>query len=206
MEDTLSRNEEVRRTAQYIIKHCIDGTDQSARRAALAHLRASIGKPLSQSVEIWPLILGNVPEHFIGTRATITYELKAVIYAMQLYALFEQGADHSAQETNKCSETSQGDACQKKLYTSMGVTLRVLRVDEGSRPAMDRRFNVMITANDFESFIYYLRQLTRLLKGKTKLEKPSIDYGTLASDLYALQFLDSENVRLKWAQDYYSTK
>ncbi|MDK8692366.1 type I-E CRISPR-associated protein Cse2/CasB, partial [Gardnerella swidsinskii] len=62
---------------------------------------------------------------------------------------------------------------------------------------------VMITASDYESFYYYLRQLVRLLKSRTKENQQSIDYSKLARDLYLLQFEDSEKVRLSWAQEYY---
>ncbi|EPI42421.1 type I-E CRISPR-associated protein Cse2/CasB [Gardnerella vaginalis] len=183
-----------------IIKQFFDGLDIASRRAMLAQLRHTIGKPLSQSVEIWPWILSNVPENFINKYGEVSYQLQAVINTLQIYSLYEQGGVEKLGDKNS-NESEESES--KKSYSNMGTTLRGLRSDEGVRGAMDRRFSVMITASDYESFYYYLRQLVRLLKGRTKDNRQAINYIQLARDLYLLQFEDSEKVRLSWAQEYY---
>ena len=183
-----------------IIKQFLDGSDIASRRAMLAQLRHTIGKPLSQSVEIWPWILSNVPESFINKYGEVSYQLQAVINTLQIYSLYEQGGVEKLGDKNS-NESEESES--KKSYSNMGTTLRELRSDEGVRGAMDRRFSVMITASDYESFYYYLRQLVRLLKGRTKDNRQAINYTQLARDLYLLQFEDSEKVRLSWAQEYY---
>ncbi|WP_422113606.1 type I-E CRISPR-associated protein Cse2/CasB [Gardnerella sp. DNF00536] len=183
-----------------IIKQFFDGSDIASRRAMLAQLRHTIGKPLSQSVEIWPWILSNVPENFINKYGEVSYQLQAVINTLQIYSLYEQGGVEKLGDKNS-NESEESES--KKSYSNMGTTLRGLRSDEGVRGAMDRRFSVMITASDYESFYYYLRQLVRLLKGRTKDNRQAINYIQLARDLYLLQFEDSEKVRLSWAQEYY---
>ncbi|MDK7063281.1 type I-E CRISPR-associated protein Cse2/CasB [Gardnerella vaginalis] len=200
MAENKSKSVEVSSVVSKIINQFLNGSDIASRRTMLAQLRHTIGKPLSQSIEIWPWILNNVPESFIDKYGEVSYQLRAVINTLQIYALYEQGvAEKSSYKDLNKSEDSENE----KSYNNMGTALRTLRSDEGVRGAMDRRFSVMITANDYESFYYYLRQLVRLLKSRTKENQQSIDYSKLARDLYLLQFEDSEKVRLSWAQEYY---
>ncbi|EIK87898.1 MULTISPECIES: type I-E CRISPR-associated protein Cse2/CasB [Gardnerella] len=200
MAENQNKSVEVSNAVRKIINQFIEIADTSSYRAMLAQLRHTIGKPLSQSVEIWPWILNNVPESFMDKYGEVSYQLRAVINTLQIYALYEQGvAEKSSYKDLNKSE----DSVNEKSYNNMGTALRTLRSDEGVRGAMDRRFSVMITASDYESFYYYLRQLVRLLKSRTKEDKQAIDYSKLARDLYLLQFEDSEKVRLSWAQEYY---
>ena len=200
MTENQSKTVEVSNAVSKIIKQFIEIADASSNRAMLAQLRHTIGKTLSQSVEIWPWILSNVPVSFINKYGEVSYQLRAVINTLQIYALYEQGvAEKSSYKDLDKSEDSENE----KSYNNMGTALRALRSDEGVRGAMDRRFSVMITASDYESFYYYLRQLVRLLKSRTKEDKQAIDYSKLARDLYLLQFEDSEKIRLSWAQEYY---
>ncbi|MFP1719106.1 type I-E CRISPR-associated protein Cse2/CasB [Gardnerella sp. Marseille-Q9185] len=200
MTENQSKTVEVSNAVSKIIKQFIEIADASSNRAMLAQLRHTIGKTLSQSVEIWPWILSNVPVSFINKYGEVSYQLRAVINTLQIYALYEQGVrEKSSYKDLDKSEDSENE----KSYNNMGTALRALRSDEGVRGAMDRRFSVMITASDYESFYYYLRQLVRLLKSRTKEDKQAIDYSKLARDLYLLQFEDSEKIRLSWAQEYY---
>ena len=200
MTENQSKTVEVSNAVSKIIKQFIEIADASSNRAMLAQLRHTIGKTLSQSVEIWPWILSNVPVSFINKYGEVSYQLRAVINTLQIYALYEQGVveKSSYKDLNKSEDLE-----NEKSYNNMGTALRALRSDEGVRGAMDRRFSVMITASDYESFYYYLRQLVRLLKSRTKENQQAIDYSKLARDLYLLQFEDSEKVRLSWAQEYY---
>lgn len=200
MAENQSKSDEVSNAVGKIVRQFTQIADTSAYRAVLAQLRHTIGRPLSQSVEIWPWVLSNVPESFIGKYGEVSFQLRAVINTLQIYALYEQGGAEKA--GNKDSKES-GKSEDQKSYGNMGTALRVLRADEGVRGAMDRRFGVMITANDYESFYYYLRRLVTLLKSRTKENRQAIDYIRLARDLYLLQLEDPEKVRLSWAREYY---
>ncbi|MBD3949328.1 type I-E CRISPR-associated protein Cse2/CasB [Tuanshanicoccus lijuaniae] len=170
--------------------------DVSNNKATIANLRNSIGKPLSQSVNIFPLIFDNFPHEFLGKNIDLTCEEKAILNTLQLFALYQQGNSESAFNRNRDSE----------FQINMGSSLSVLRIGDDVK-AVDRRFNAMITAGTYEELIYHLRQMIKLLKSKTKLKKDVyINFPTLSNDLYWYLRGFEEQIRLKWAKTYYSTK
>ena len=140
--------------------------ETSAGKAALAKLRHSTGKPLSHVVAVLPMIFEKMPEEFLGFRGELTKEERAILITIQLYAWHQQG-DHDSVNTNE-------------KYKTIGSALRCMRIgDETS--AVDRRFNALITSQDFDELIHHLRQMIRLLKSRTK-EK--ITSPQLSEDLY----------------------
>lgn len=161
--------------------------DTSAGKSNLAKLRNSIGKPLSQSVEIWPLIFENLPESFLSSTEKVSDEEKAIIYSLQLYALHQQG--------NSSSVLSIEDK-----YNNIGNALNVLRTAD-DKVSIDRRFNTMITSTDFEELSYHLRHMISILK--TKAPDKKVDYAKLAEDMYWFLRGHDENIRLAWAREYY---
>src|SRR5690554_4593418 len=64
--------------------------DTSVGKASLANLRNSIGKEPSEPIEIWPIMLENMPEEFLGSDGNLTAEEKAILNTLQLYALYQQ--------------------------------------------------------------------------------------------------------------------
>lgn len=158
----------------------------SAGRANLANLRNSIGKPLSQSVEVWPLVYSFMPDHFLGDGTKITFQERAVFTSLGLYALHQQGK-------------SQTVALREENRRSIGQSFKQMRTEEENK-AVDRRFNALITSQTYEELVHYLRQMIGLLKAKTETQ---IDYGRLAQDLYWFQRGYGEKLRLSWARDYY---
>ncbi|MCW6660846.1 type I-E CRISPR-associated protein Cse2/CasB [Aerococcaceae bacterium NML201209] len=172
------------------ILHQLEGTrETSSGKALLAKMRRSVGKKLSETVEIWPFVFGYLPEEFIGDN-----EEKAIVLSMQFYSLHQQGIETSVlYEHEKSANTN--------VFT-LGKSLSVLRTED-DRVAVDRRFNTMITATTFEELEYHLRHLLMLLKSKSRETK--VDYAQLAEDLYWILRGFDENIRLKWARDYYRT-
>ena len=79
MAENQNKSVEVSNAVRKIINQFIEIADTSSYRAMLAQLRHTIGKPLSQSVEIWPWILNNVPESFIDKYGEVSYQMRAVI-------------------------------------------------------------------------------------------------------------------------------
>ncbi|WP_353893857.1 type I-E CRISPR-associated protein Cse2/CasB [Proteinivorax hydrogeniformans] len=164
--------------------------DYSSGKAALANLRNSIGRPLSETIDVWPIVFEQMPEHFLSKNGKLTSEEKAILTTLQIYALHQQG---QSVNVNKRSE--------KEKWNNIGISLKALRNGEDTI-AIDSRFNTMITSTTFEELIHHLRQLVRILKAKKQNEK--IVYARLANDLYWYLRNQEENVRLSWAKAYYS--
>lgn len=162
--------------------------DTSSGKALLARLRQSIGKPVSETVAVWPILFEDLPEEFLGHDGYTSAEEQAILTTLQLYALHQQSLSHSVfiGEENK--------------YQNIGNSFRQLRQGEDTT-AIDRRFNVMITASTFEELVYHLRHLITLLKSKSPETK--VDYARLSEDLYWFLRDYQERVRLSWARDYY---
>lgn len=164
----------------------------SSGKATLAKLRNSIGRPLSETVDVWPIVFEQIPQNFLSKSGYLTKEEKAILTTLQLYALHQQG-----------QEKSTGKIRKKGEWDNIGMSLKTLRIGEDTA-AIDRRFNTMITATTFEELSYHLRQLLRLLKAKQKEEK--VNYAQLANDLYWFLNNKEENIRINWSKAYYSRR
>ncbi|WP_350343193.1 type I-E CRISPR-associated protein Cse2/CasB [Proteinivorax tanatarense] len=164
--------------------------DYSSGKAALANLRNSIGRPLSETIDVWPIVFEQMPEHFLSKNGKLTSEEKAILTTLQIYALHQQG---QSVNVNKRTE--------KEKWNNIGISLKALRNGEDTI-AIDSRFNTMITSTTFEELIHHLRQLVRILKAKKQNEK--IVYARLANDLFWYLRNQEENVRLSWAKAFYS--
>ena len=78
MGSKINKGMEVQRVVDNIIDALQQSLGTSAGRANLANLRNSIGRPMSQSVQIWPLVYGFMPEYFLGDGMRITFQERAV--------------------------------------------------------------------------------------------------------------------------------
>ncbi|RLK64293.1 type I-E CRISPR-associated protein Cse2/CasB [Atopobacter sp. AH10] len=171
----------------------LDGLlNQSSGKAYLAKLRQSIGKPLSQSVEIWPFIFDVLPEDALGISEKNTDYEEAVLTGLQMYALFQQGKADSVLDKNETGDKPR----------NFGAALSALRQTEDTSAA-DRRFNAMITSSTFDEFKYYVRQMIQLLKSKAKDRQIKINFPKLTADLYYFKKGYQEKVRLNWSKAYY---
>ena len=159
-------------------------------KALLAGIRDSIGKELTNAPQVWPLLFENLPEEYLGDKASITAEENAIYLSLQIYALMQQGA----------SKSERGEV---KSTRNIGESLRILRGDESKAKAMDERFNTMITAGSFEELAHYLRQMVKILKAN--IDSPFVDYPKLAKDLFWVQKGKQDNILMDWARDYYQT-
>lgn len=167
----------------------IDGLVNTASgKSILAKLRNSIGRPFSATTEVWALIIEHLPEEFLGCSHRMSHEERAILTALQLYAVHQQGLTQSVLVKNN------------SRFTNMGVALKALRKGD-DRKSVDRRVNAMITATTFEELSYHLRHLIKLLKSKAAETK--VDYAQLAEDLYWFSRGYDENIRLAWARAYY---
>ena len=164
--------------------------DQSSTKAMLSSLRNSVGKPLSQTLIVWPLVFEYLPEEDLGKTSRLTDREEVMLHTLQLYAIYQQGSELSVWLENRTK------------YQNFGHVAATLReVDQTA--AIDRRFNALITSSTYDEFIYHLRQIIRLVKSKKKESVP-IDFCRLAQDLLNFKRGYRENTRLQWAKAYYS--
>ncbi len=162
--------------------------DSSQGKAIMANLRNSIGKPLSETIEVWSVLFEYLPEEFLGSNNKITDEELAIITTVQLYALHQQGI-------SKTVLMEDG-----KIYENMGYSLSFMRKGDDIK-STDRRYNSMITASDFEEFTYHLRHLINLLKSRNPEAK--VNYAKLSEDLYWYLRGYDEKLKLAWSKAYY---
>ena len=104
--------------------------DTPANKAILSNLRNSISRPYSQTIEIFSTLYRYLPDLFISEYGDLSYEEKAIITSLQIFAVHQQGNIQSvfleADDENK--------------YKNIGYSLKVLRTDENAK-STDRRFN-----------------------------------------------------------------
>ena len=167
--------------------------DKSLKKAWLAKLCHSLGKPLIAAVEVFPFLYAEIPETFLGKNGELSNAEQAIILSLQLYAQHQQGMDTSVLATGE------------DKYHNFGAALRILRQQQqkanGNSSALDTRFNALITAETFDELAYHLRHLVKLLKAKDSGIK--INYAGLAQDLFYFLHGYRRNIFLSWAKTYY---
>ncbi|HOQ62902.1 MAG TPA: type I-E CRISPR-associated protein Cse2/CasB [Clostridia bacterium] len=183
-----------RATVRSVTNRIVHKLDQSLEtpsgKAMLANLRNSIGKPLTESIAIWPLLFDHLPEEFLSRGPALSKKEIAILSTLQLYALYRQG---------KKAPVSQG--AKEEKPPNIGRSLNALRTGDNT-VSTDRRFNALVTAATYDEFSHHLRQMINLLKSKTSGET-DIDFGKLAQDLYGFLTGKDESIRLNWARAYY---
>lgn len=161
-----------------------DGTNISG---ILSGLRKSIGRNPDDCVEVWSFLLEEVPKEFLSQNGIPTYQENAIITALQLYSLSRQGAVNNV--------TS--DPASKY---NIGRSLSEGRKLQGDSAALDKRFNAMTISENFETVVYRLRQLLKLVESQTVM---TVNFGKLAEDLFWYQKGQRDRVRFRWAEGYY---
>ena len=160
--------------------------NDSAKKAILANFRKSIGKPFSEMTDIWSFLFENMPEEFLGTDGNETPHEKAIVSALQIYAICSQESNKAVYDT------------EEKLG-NIGQSFSVLRgLTEGQ--SIDQRFNTMITSSSFEELTHHMRSMVKILKSKATVK---IDYAKLAEDLFWYQCGFDKQIKLNWARSFY---
>lgn len=186
------KNPTVSAVTSWIINDLNEKRETSFGKAALATLRNSAGRPVSDSAQVWPIIFEKMPESFLGTGREMTAEEKSMLLALQLFALHQQGKSETV-----LLRSEQG------TWKNVGFSLSTLRTNE-NQVAVDRHFRALITSSTFEELTHHLRQMIKLLKSRTTDAK--VDYPKLAQDLYWVLRGNQGSVMLNWARGYYGTK
>lgn len=178
-------NEDLYKVTARIIYKLGERLELSETKATLSHLRNSIGRDISETVSVWPLMFEEVPLEYLSTNGTPTYQENAILASLQLYALHQQGKSKSMHEA---------------LGHSVGKALHSIR--DTNDTALDRRFNALITSSNFTELTTHLRHLISILKQKADTR---IDYAKLSEDFYWYQRSaeSASRMRMRWGQDYY---
>ena len=167
-----------------------ESNNESFASAALAKLRRGIGKSPGAIPEIWDLTLDGLPEAFLSRDGIPTKGEWAIHTALTLYALHQQGKNPNYEIMNRDG-------------VKLGNAVRALVKSDEDETRVKRRFDAVATSNSFEELTHHLRGLVQLLK----VGGIPLDYSNLSEDLYFFQVPERrDSVRLKWGQDYYSSK
>lgn len=194
----MTDNKDVKKISVYgvtanILEQVSGDLDSSATKATLSNLRNSISKPYSQTIDVFVALYRYLPDSFISEYGDLSYEEKAIITALQIFAIHQQGNSKSVLLEN----------VDEEKYKNMGYSLKILRTDDNVK-STDRRFNTMITADTFDEFVFHLRQLVNLLKSRSDQK---VNYAKLAQNLYYFQTPSTrESIKLSWAKEYYRYK
>lgn len=164
--------------------------DKSAKRALLANIRNAISREVGSNLSALSYIFEKLPEEFLGSREKLNDYEKAILTAVQMYALHQQSNENSVLKL----DYNEGEKRQ-----NLGDVLSTLRSDDSK--SIDSRFNAMITASNFTQLQNHLRQLIKILKSKKSGIK--VDYASLAADLYWFLKNQKAELKIKWGRSYY---
>ena len=186
MED--SRLNVYRETVRILRK--LDNTRENpSTKAIFANIRNSINKDSSVNMDALAFVFQNIPEEFLGYNKNLNDYEKAILTAVQMYALHQQA---------KVESVLNLDYKEGERRQNIGDALSSLRSDDSK--AIDRRFNAMITSSNFEELSHHLRQMIKLLKAKSDAK---VDYASLADNLYWFLKNQREGLKIKWSRSYY---
>ncbi|MEQ0488849.1 type I-E CRISPR-associated protein Cse2/CasB [Anaerococcus murdochii] len=174
------------------ILRSLDNTrDKPSTKAIFANIRNSINKDSSVNMDALAFVFQNIPEEFLGYNKNLNDYEKAILTAVQMYALHQQAKS----ETVLKLDYETGERRQ-----NLGDSLNSMRKNNDEDKAIDRRFNAMITSSNFEELSHHLRQMIKLLKSKSEAK---VDYASLADDLYWFLKNQKEGLKIKWSRSYY---
>lgn len=162
-------------------------------RAALARLR----RDLDGSAPSWMLIGGDLfgewPQSLPSPEEDPAV-LRAVKATLELYALHQQSRRHGVAQSVESART-------KRM--TFGRACRLIQPDPEHDDGVRRRLASAEAAPDFNGVIRSVRALILLMRGAGD-GSITLDYRSLAQDLYQVQFPDSRaEVFQRWSMDYH---
>lgn len=167
----------------------LDAGDSSAR-AALARMRRAAGAGVADRPEAWSDVYAGFPTELTGDDDEVSIYETAAFVALSLFALHQQSQQQSMQITGPAGRFG---AAVRRLATPSDA--------EEHEQAVLRRFQALVTADEFREIVHHLRGMVLLLRA----ESIALDYGLLAGDMAALQDpVGATRVRLRWSRDLYT--
>ena len=182
-------------TAKSILIKLDSTRDASSTKALLANMRNSADKDISNNVDTLAYVFSNLSYGEDDRYVELSYMEQAIFTAIQMYAIHQQS---NVESVLKFGSDDENESREEKYKANIGDALATLRSDESE--SIDKRFNAMITATNFNKLSYHLRQMIKILKSKSEAK---VDYAKLAEDLYWFMIGRKEEVRLSWARAYY---
>lgn len=172
----------------------LDNTrDRPSTKAIFANIRNSINKDSAFNLNALAFVFHEIPEEFLGFNKNLNDYEKAILTAVQMYALHQQA---------KVESVLKLDYEEGERWQNLGDALATMRKNEDDSKAIDRRFNAMITSSNFDELSHHLRQMIKLLKAKSDAK---VDYASLADDLYWFLKNQREGLKIKWSRSYYKS-
>lgn len=168
-----------------ILKKIDTTRDTPATKALLAQLRNSIVSKNINYVCSLGYLVSYIPEEQLGSGEKLSHYEKAILVAVQMYALHQQSKSNSVLTLDN-------------KYYNLGDSLRMLRSEDSK--SIDRRFNIMITSRNFSQLQNQLRQFVKLLKARSDAK---VNYAKLADDLYWFLRGLKDNLKVAWSRSYY---
>lgn len=215
-------NEVVRNTINAILCRLGSSLETSSTKAMLAKLRNSVGRPYIDCIEVWALIFESVPSKYLGKGSKLSEVEGAIINALQLYSIHQQGNKKTNVNINYSANRWRNigyslsflrkiekDMAKEKMGSESNSIKENMASEsvESKISPVDRRFNTMISASSLDGLCYHLRQMIKLLKSRIQSEEyviqTKIDYVLLAEDFYWFAMGYKDNLRLDWARQYY---
>lgn len=184
-----SRADQVRNTvAQWMKRYQL--LPEPRQRQLRAQLRHSLGKNLTQSPEVWGMILENAPDSLIGKSEKPTSAENAIFYTLTLFAMGKQSDQN---------DVSVGKAAAQLLLEQAQKEGKAYREDKN--PVYSRLQRILSSAT-LDDLVVPLRALLQLLGQKGI----PLSYPDLARDLYRFSYPEGqEYVISRWAKDYFYT-
>ncbi|WP_166844619.1 type I-E CRISPR-associated protein Cse2/CasB [Isoptericola sp. BMS4] len=190
VEETRRRGRRLGDTGRYVARRATmlqEGRHRSRTVAALAHLRANVGKEPGSDPAIWWLTVDGVPGKPHGDDPT--REERAVHAALTLYAVHQQARSEAMHRPG----------------VGLGHAVASLERNHGDADAdrtspVRRRFDAVVTATDVVEVTHHLRGLVTQMRGAGI----GFDYGQLADDFVDFQRPGrQDDVRRRWARQIY---
>lgn len=181
---------QIKRLTQQKIERLL--RENSWSRATLAKLRRGIGKQPGELPELFEILFDDMPEGLYSQGDEPSYAEWAIYTSLTLFALHQQGKDRPMSASGKIDDKNKGN--------SLGTAVGLLKQDKDRKLAIKKRFDAVLTANEFTEFAHHARGLIQLLK----VGDITLDYPRFAADLYQYQFDENKSqIRLRWGEDYY---
>ncbi|MCW6700830.1 type I-E CRISPR-associated protein Cse2/CasB [Anaerococcus sp. NML200537] len=174
-----------------ILRKLDNNREDPSIKAIFANIRNSINNDSSVNMDTLAFVFQNISEELLGFSKNLNDYEKAILTAVQMYALHQQAKSDSVLKI----DYKEGERRQ-----NLGDSLNSMRKNNDEDKSIDRRFNAMITSSNFEELSHHLRQMIKLLKAKSDAK---VDYASLADDLYWFLKNQREGLKIKWSRSYY---
>ena len=176
--------------------------------AALATLRK--GEVLSPWMQVGNMFLATLFDGWNETQlGALDREPQQVVTAfqtaLQLYAIHQRSKGEGAHAPWRGTDDTEGKGNRfgAACYELAEFNKRTRTTDTDD--AVTRRMAVVDSVSDFPGMVRGIRSLITMMRGVDRTIV--LDYGSLASDLYLMQFPGSKpRVMQRWAGDYYHAK